>query len=298
MSTVSEVMGSMNDANQNLEDIQSQLFVVEDRAKVAPVDGWEIPEGKEVYTQEGIWLGSVGNQYESLQPQAFFDSVVDNVRDSGMELDLSKLTYKSRLNNKIIEFRLPTKIISFKNAVGKQDETQMFLNFETGFAGKAKTEVGLYSKRFICSNGMRIINADIDLKVKHTINMNVKALTFAKELIKTASTVEATSQVWSEMNNVQVNAATLEQFVRNMAKVKKGELYSDLSTRKKNIYDTIQESVAIEFGRTGSTVWGLLNGATFYSNHMAAGSGDEEYILSKTGAKDITLAQELVLELI
>lgn len=298
MSVLSEVMGNVNAANENLNAIEDKLFVAVDEPKIALREGWQVPKGKEIYTSEGIWLGSVGEQYESLQPLDFFNAVVDNVRDSGMAFDLSKLEYNLHKDSTIIEFRLPTNIISFKNAAGNKDETEMFLNFWTGFGGNARTEVGLYSNRFICSNGMRIINADIDLKVKHTVNMNHKALAFTKELITLSSQVQSTSQIWEEMNNVQVNVATKETFVRNLANMKKEEAYADISKKKQKIYDSINEAVATEFGRTGTTVWGLLNSATYYNNHLAAKSGDEEYVLLATGAKENARAQKLVLELI
>lgn len=303
MSVLSEVLGNASAANDNLNAIEDQLFTVVDSPKVAPVAGWAVPEGKEIYRLDAdgvgsIHLGSVGNSYESLQPLDFFNAVVDNVRDSGMEFDLGKLTYTTRKDSKIIEFRLPTNIISFKNAAGKTDDTEMFLNFWTGFGGNSRTEVGLYSHRFICTNGLRIINADIDLKVKHTVNMNAKALAFTKELIKLASQVQATSQVWSEMNNVQVNGATKEEFVRKITKMKKDEKYADISTKKKNIVDGLNAAIDVEFGRTGSTVWGLLNGVSYYTNHLAPRSGSEDYVLLASGAKDNELAQKLALELI
>ena len=298
MSVLSEVMGNVNDSNENLNRIEDQLFTAVDEPKIALREGWQVPKGKEIYTSKGLWLGSVGEKYESLQPLDFFNAVVDNVHNSGMAFDLSKLEYNVRKDSTIIEFRLPTNIISFKNAAGNKDETEMFLNFWTGFGGNARTEVGLYSNRFICTNGMRIINADIDLKVKHTENMNVKALTFTKELIGLASKVQSTSQIWEEMNNVQIDAATKENFVRALVKMKKEEAYADISKKKQKIYDSISEAVATEFSRTGSTVWGLLNGATFYNNHLAARAGDEEYILLATGAKENLRAQKLALDLI
>lgn len=305
MSVLKDVLASASAANDNLNRIEDQLFKVADEPKRAPQDGWAIPEGKEIYRLDEngigtIHLGTVGKQYMSLQPQEFFDAVVDNVRDAGMDFDLSKLQYNTYKNSSIIEFRLPTNIISFKNAAGRQDDTEMFLNFWTGFGGNARTEIGLYSHRLICTNGLKIINADIDLKVKHTERMNAKALAFTKELITVASQVQATSQVWEEMNNTKINAATKETFVRALAKMKKDETYADMSKKKQKVYDTIQEAMAVEFGKTGATVWGLLNGATYYTNHLAANAGDAEYVLmsASTGAKDNELAQKLALELI
>ena len=298
MSVLSEVLGSINDANENLNTIEDKLFSVQDIEKIAPVEGFEVPEGKEIYTSEGKWLGSVGNNYESLQPIDFFNAVVDNVRDSGMEFDLSKLQYNVRKDSRIIEFRLPTNIVSFKNNVGKQDETKMFLNFWTGFGGHARTEIGLYSHRLICENGMRIINSDIDLKVKHTARMNTKALSFTKAIIEVASKVNSSEQMWKEMNNTEVDVATAEEFVRKLAKIKEDQTYADLHVKKKTVYDGIQEAIQTEFSRTGTTVYGLLSGATYYTNHIATTAKDSESILLASGAKYNEQAQKLALELI
>lgn len=298
MSILSEIMGNVNESNENLNKIENSLFKVEDIPMDAPKEGFEAPEGKMIYTTGGKWLGNVGQVYESLQPIDFLNSVVDSVRDSGMEFDLSKLEYNEISNGRIIEFRLPTNIISFKNKADRTDDTNMYLNFWTGFGGAARTEIGLYSHRFICENGMRIINADIDLKVKHTANMNLKALSFTKELISIASRVESTSQMWEKMNNVEVDTKTVETFLRTLAGVKKDEMYSDLGTRRQRNYDSLNEALATEFTRTGSTVWGMLNGASYYNNHIATGASNADYVLVRTGAKQLKEAQKMALELI
>lgn len=307
MATIKDVLSSGKDAAANLTNIEQRLHKVLDLnvptpdkfgAKGDAGAKFDDPKTKLVYTSDGRYLGTTGDQYQSIQPKDFFDAVVNNVRDAGMEFDLSKLKYNDIGDGKIVEFRLPTNIVSFKNKAGKRDETKLFLNFWTGYGGNARTEIGLYSHRLICSNGMRIVNAEVDLKVKHTENMNLKALTFVEEIIKVASQVQATSQMWQEMNSVQVTDKTVEKYVRELAKFKKGEKYADVSTRKKNIYDSINEAIAIEFGDTGATVWGLLNGATRYTNHFASGSEKSDYILTRTGAKTNEKAQELALALI
>lgn len=293
-----DLLSNVNDASENINNIENQLFSVEDIPMTAPNETYQKPDGKMVYTNDGRWLGNVGNIYESLQPKEFFDAVINNVRDTGMNFDLAKLEYNVLSDGRIIEFRLPTNIVSFKNAQGKQDDTEMFLNFWTGYGGASRTEIGLYSHRFICENGMRIVNAEIDLKVKHTVNMNHKALEFTKQIIKVASQVQETSKMWSEMNNTQVNSATAENFAKAMVGIKKSENVSDISTRKQNRYEDFNNAMATEFNRTGSTVWGLLNTATYYNNHIAKGSKNSDYVLVKTGAKKIKQAQELALELI
>lgn len=293
-----DLMSNVNAASENINRIEKTLFSVQDIEMKEPIEGFERPNGKMIYTNKGKWLGNTGIDYVSLQPKDFFDAVIKNVRDTGMEFDLSKLEYNVLSNGRIIEFRLPTNIISFKNKQGKTDETKMFLNFWTGFGGVSRTEIGLYSHRFICSNGMRVIDSDIDLKVKHTARMNAKALSFTESIIKVASRVETTNQMWSVMDSKEVNTETAENFVRKIVGIKNNEQLSEISTRKRNIYEGVNEALATEFSRTGSTVWGLLNTVTYFNNHLASGAKNDDYVLLKTGAKNIETAQKLALELI
>lgn len=290
-----------NNSNR-VEEIRNQLFRVKDISVPAPIiegaESVDNPKTKLVYTDTGKYLGTAGHIYESIQPEKFLDSIVKTIIESDIDLDLDKLTYKTINDCKIIEFRLPVKTMGFTNARGKDDGSKLFLNFWTGFGGTSRTEIGLYSHRFICSNGMRIIKSETDLKVKHTSRMNEKALAFTQELVKTVAKVENTTKIWNEMNNKQVDSATTEAFARKMAKVKADEKISDLSTRKKNILNMVNEAIATEFQRTGANVWGLLNGATYYTNHLASGSENPDYVLTKSGAKMNYEAQKLCLDLI
>ena len=298
-----DILNRISNEMQNVSDIEKKLVTIYDKPKVTPnFQNYEFegtlqqPEGYEVYDSLGRWLGSTGKVYQSLQPKDFLGAVLGNVTDCDISgLDLSKLTFNEYSNGRIIEFRLPTEIVSFKNFAGKQDETKLFLNFRTGFAGYGRTEIGLYSHRFICSNGMRIIKSEVELNVKHTINMNYKALEFCNQLVQTVEKIQETSKMWKELDSIQVNDSTVKAFAMKLANVKKDE---KLSTKKQNILDKINESIEIEFKDSGSTLWGLLNGATRYTNHFASGCEKPEYIQTElgTGNKMNKLAQNLVVK--
>lgn len=295
---IDNVLKGTNEMAETIARIEGRLFDVRDVPMTAPVEGFEAPKGQHIYTTDGRWLGNTGNEYESIQPRDFLAAIVDGVSESGMELDLAGMTYTERAQGRIIEFRVPTGIIEFKNASGRTDTTKLFLNFETGFGGAAKTSVGLYSHRLICVNGMRIIQSVTEMKVKHTARMNRKAMIFTNEIIKTASKVSETAAEWTAMNSQEVSVAVVERFHREMAGFKKNETLADVSTRKQNIYNGIGEAIEIEFRRTGANVWGLLNSASHYFNHVASGSDDPDYITHKTGAKKLELAQSMARELV
>lgn len=260
----------------------------------------DLPDTQLCYNDRGQFLGHVGKNYESIQPEMFLNSLLGTIDGCGKEtkLDLSKLEYIESANGRYIQFRLPVKTVAFKNVKGKEDIVDLFLSFNTGFGGYGRTELGLFSKRLICSNGMRIIEAETELKAKHTPRMNQKSLLYCEELVNTVNKVEETTKVWTAMNTKQVNESMIVNFTKKLADIKTSDKISEQSVRKQNIYNLMRDAIAAEFNDTGATVWGLLNGATRYTNHYASGHENSEYILYATGAKTNELAQHLALEML
>lgn len=304
MNTADTILNSVMNEMDNVTKIREKLFsVIDIQVPRPPIKGLEKelidePDTKIIYTDKGKFLGHVGRIYESIQPVQFLDSLIGTIEGCESNLDLTKLEYREMKQGKVIEFRLPTDVISFKNNRGKQDEINLFISFNTGFGGTARTELGLYSKRLICTNGMKIIQSETELRVKHTEKMNQKAMVYCTELLQTVAKVAETSKVWKQMDTVQVDSATVENFARLIAGVKKDETKENMSTRKANILNQVNEAIAQEFQVTGTTVWGLLNGATRYTNHFASGSQDEDYILVNSGAKINELAQREAIALL
>jgi hypothetical protein len=301
MNTSENVLENLGNEFENIEKIKSQLFEVIDLKVPAPKhnDGIEFddPKTQLIYTNDGRYLGTTGEQYQSIQPITFLNSIVNSVDACSLYLDLGKLNYSESKNGAVIDFKVPTDVITFRNRLGNEEEIPTFINLSTGFGGKQRTEIGLYTKRLICSNGLRIIESEVELKAKHTANMNHKALIFCDELYKVVAKVQDTKQFWQAADNVEVNSNMVESFARKIAGIKEREKFADLSSRKKNIFEDVNEAIAIEFARTGTTAYGLLQGATYYTNHLASGSG-AEYVEYASGRKTNDLAQKLVADLI
>jgi len=317
MNTSENVLDNLGNEFENIEKIKAQLFEVLDIKVPAPkprltaeqlMNGgmaaeagspiiYEDPKTQLIYTNDGRYLGTTGDQYQSIQPVTFLNSIVNSVDACSLDLDLSKLRYSESKNGAVIDFKVPTDVITFRNRLGMNEEIPTFLNLSTGFGGKQRTEIGLYTKRLVCSNGLRIIESEVELKVKHTANMNHKALVFCDELYKVVAKVQETKKFWQAADSVEVTSNMVESFARKIAGIKEREKFADLSTRKKNIFENVNEAIAIEFARTGTTAYGLLQGATYYTNHLASGSGDE-YVEHASGRKTNDLAQKLVADLI
>lgn len=304
MKTDANIIEAIETENENVENIRKKLFKVFDIDVKAPeipnFEGEiESPDAKIIYNSRGKFLGQVGRIYESIQPETFLNSVVGTIEGcEGVNLDLSKMTYRELKAGKIVNFRVPLGEIRLINKLGKEDISQTALDFTTGFGGIEKTSISLYFHRLICSNGMRGWQSEMSLSVKHTTKMNQKILLYCAEVMKTISKVQETQTIWNAMNAKQIDVATAENFARKIADIKKDEKIAELSTRKVNIYNAIQEAIAQEIKVTGATVWGLLNGATRYTNHFASGHENADYILVNAGAKINELAQREAIALL
>jgi hypothetical protein len=146
---------------------------------------------------------------------------------------------------------------------------------------------------------MRGWQTEVALSVKHTTKMNTKVLMYCAEVLKTIAKVQETKGLWTQMNQKEVSENVVKSFAEKIAGVTKDELQTGkLSTRKVNILNQVNEAIAMEFQVTGATVWGLLNGATRYTNHFASGSGTDDFILTASGSKINELAQREAIALL
>ena len=58
---------------------------------------------------------------------------------------------------------------------------------------------------------------------------------------------------------------------------------NDISTRKKNQAKEIADVLGAEIKSHGATLWGLFNGVTYYTNHVANKDKTEDYVMLGAG---------------
>lgn len=282
-----EILKNLNDFNAPIQAIEEKLFDVQKVQYPSPMEGFNQPKAWGIYkTTGGQELGTVGSRYEPIQPKEFLHSLVNGVVESGLDLDISKLKYDEYYNGEKIAFTLPLETIGFKNDAKVDDVIETYLTFTTTFNGTGSSTLGIFSKRLICTNGWTSTKKDCYATYKHTINSNVKALIHANEITKITN-VGLKNQVerFKLMNETQVTKAQQNALLEKITGYD-FKNYKEAKHKTRSIMDKINESVAIEQRRTGTTLWGLLNGITYYTNHVASeGKNQQEYILFASGAK-------------
>jgi len=136
---------------------------------------------------------------------------VDLDNNLGLNFADAKLNYFK--DESIATLNVPMGISSFKNAQGKVDETEIFLFVKTGFGGVACSEVGIYSHRFVCSNGMEVRHGLNYFKAKHTERMNELAKVFlSQSLPKMMSSVNDFKQTAQKLDKTLITKEQIEAF--------------------------------------------------------------------------------------
>ena len=285
---LSNIESQMN----HIENLKTQVLQAKKIQLHSGIEGFESPEAYGIYKHTGGKpLGVVGSTFEPMNLQLFLDCIQHSVLSSGIDLDLTKLTYNEYYNGSKISFRIPFKKYELKTPmVGDTLETA--LEFRTGFDGKTKMSLGFYSLRLWCSNGAKNWRKDVDLAMKNTQGNVSKISYFTSEIVKAAAMTESHVELLNNAALKSIKQSDIDKFMTELTGYNVKE-YNDLNTRKRNILDAINQSVAIEMKNTGNNLFSLLQGVTRYTTHNLAEGNIESILYAR--ANDLnTKAHELV----
>lgn len=299
-----DILSIAGSTQKHLETIQSKFFPVVKLALHPNVDGFKSPEAFGVYKGNGgEALSVMGKDFTPMQQQEFLDSIVNTVHNCGADLDLNTLEFHEYKGGRQISFSLQLESLAFKNTAGNYDETRNRILFSTSYDGSKSNTISLYTYRQICSNGMMGWGLDSVLKGKNTIGGKAKILSYCDEVMKIVAETQDYNARMKALDKIKVDKKTIEAFKLKLLGYNAETLGNSekSETKKINILDRINESIGLEFSRTGETAYGLLNGISHYTNHVANNSkeiSNDEFIRFHNGAKLNSTAQQLVFSML
>lgn len=289
------ILSDLQGGNANIEVIKSKLFDVVKIPLITNLEGFDNPDSYSTYRSTGGQpLGVVGKDFTPTQPKLLFDEFENCLYDT--DAKMKDVKYMELKGGRKIVFEAPIKTIGFKNMKGEQDEMIVKVNLATGFDGLTKTSLFISCFRMVCSNGMKAWRTEFAVSFKNTKGNVGKASSLCYDIARATDQIDDFESYIKKLNSVQVDTKKVDEFILKTLGYNEA-LRSELNTAKKNILDAVQESVAIEFGRTGSTLWGLVNGITHYTNHVAKATDRNDYLLVGNGLKLNDNAQKIALEM-
>jgi hypothetical protein len=290
-----DILNSIDREIRVINEVESKLFEVK-RIQLHPnIEGFNSPQSFGIYKSTGGQpLGVVGSQYRPIQPLEIFKQFKDSLIENGISLE--NMHYNEYKGGSKINFRLPVGKVQFDNLKGEPDESILYLNMQTGFDGLTKTTLYLSLFRLVCTNGMKAITTEFNIAFKNTINNVHKVNYFTSEIKKATNQTQKLNEMVNRLNAVQINQRILDQFLLDTTGYDRKTI-NDQSTRAQNIFDDINRAVGIELQRTGNSLWGLVNGITYYTNHLQVKDNKDEHVMIGGGLKLNTKAQQVALAL-
>jgi hypothetical protein len=288
------ILDSISNEFKNIDVIRQRLIQPKKIQLHSGIDGFNSPDAYGIYRHTGgEALGVVGKQYEPADLDLFLTGIVESAIATG--LDLSKLTYNEYCGGSKIIFDIPLQDFDIPSPmVGDTLATK--LQFKTGFDGLTKVSLGFYAYRLWCANGAKSWKKDIGLSYKNTANNHAKTMAYSHEILKAIANVNEYQNSLKTLIETPVTNAQAEAFYLKLTGTSLQDA-KEISTRRRNIMDAINNSVAIEMQNTGANLFSLLQGATRYTTHDAA-NGSEEKLMFASAAKTSDLAHQLIFEMV
>ena len=291
-----------------MEAIRNRLFGVRNVPLFTNIDKFKAPSAFAIYKSEGGEpFGVLGKDFTPQQPKELFESFVQCLTEN-TQADLNDVEYHEMKDGAKIRFSVPVKMFGFKNKLNVLDETCISLNIQTGFDGYTATSLYLSMERLICTNGMKVTSTEFKSKFKNTIGNVGKIQLLCDDVTKAIDSGDGLEANIARLNSIEINTKRKNHFIKKVLGYNLNDK-EELTTRKRNILESIEDSIALEISRSGGTLWGLLNGVTHYTNHSVktfdsvaqsqAEYRDEvnQYIFSEHGAKMNATALEVALSM-
>lgn len=287
----------MNNLNV-ISGIENQLFNVVE-LPLTPISNdakYENPTVRGLYKdQGGKPLGVVGANFNVTQPKALFDAFIECFGEI-KTLDIGTLKYQETKGGSKIRYRVQVADYGFKNAVGKTDDVKTYVTLTTGYDGLTKTSLALECFRIICTNGMRVLGTSKTLSVKNVKGNAGKIESICSDLHKVVSKTGEIQEYFKFLNSVNVKEIQVQKVIK--ATFGYNRKTEDISTARLATLDEIEASIALEIGRTGGNLWGLLNGITHFTNHGGRNKSDRtDYVYQAGGLRINDKAQKAIAEL-
>lgn len=226
MSTIENILGTVNTTKAHLDKIESKLYAVyttpnpgfefynEQTGKTIQVSG--DTDKFKVFKECGFSLGVMGGTFVPMQPREFYDNIISTVHEFGANLDLETLKFKEYCNSKKIEFSVRMKPFTFINNKKVVDETNMEVTFSTSYDGSKSNVISLYTERVVCSNGMVISKLEGTLKGRNTKNGKSKILSYASELAQIINGANEFKEKMQALDKITLKKKDVEVFKHNL----------------------------------------------------------------------------------
>ncbi len=269
---------------QNIDKIREAIFTPQLIQLHPNIEGFNSPQNFGVYKNTGgDALGVVGSTFKPMDLNIMLDSIIESVIScGGNDLDLSTLKFNEYKGGAKVAFilDLPTKEIQGSPMVG--DIMKRSLEFRTGFDGKTKSSAVESFERVWCENGCTNTQSQ-SVAFKNTINNHAKIFNLCQYIEQSVKNSDDFMLNIGKLSTIEMSQTEIDNFLTKLTGYDV-KAYKDLTTRKRNILDSINAAIGIEKANTGANMFSIVNGITRYTTHDLS-KGEAESLFYGSSAK-------------
>ena len=262
------------------------------------IEGFDSPASFGVYKLTGGKpLGVVGKDFTPTQPNFLNDEFVKSLE--AKNYDASKVKFQEINGGRKIMISCPITEFSFVNGANLNDVTSFEVVLSTGYDGKTPTSMFINTMRLVCMNGMKAKTTEFQVKFKNVKGNVGKTLMLVNDLDRAISSIDELKTTIKQLSKRDITPTEHRQFIKDVTGLDMDK-YNDMNKGRQEIMDAINNSVAIETNRAGWTAWGMLNGITHFTNHVAKprNGNTTDFLYANAGLFLNNKAQHFALELL
>ena len=205
----------------------------------------------------GAWLGTVGDRYTTIQNKDLAEIIVKIQSEFG-----GKIRGGSFKNGAKVYYQnsLPDHVIN-------EHKIKRFITCLNSHDGSGSVCFGASNTVVICDNQFHYMSRELE-SFRHTSNAETRLKLAVENFKKQLDKEQHIMNTFDKMNEVQLDKNIVSMVIENMFNVKRDDDIKDISTRKHNQMVSFDNVCAKELNEKGSTLWGLFNAVTHYTNHV------------------------------
>ena len=224
-------------------------------------------------------LGTVKSRYAPYQNYEMAETIIDACSEVGIQA--SKGGMFNGGCKVYLQAALPDVVID-------RSPLKRFISCINSHDGSGSIAFGSTNTNIVCMNTFHMAYKDGAMtRYRHTTSASER---IKRAMLQIKQTMEGDQQLmdnFSRMADVKLTegivASVMERIIHKGFGIAPNE---EVKTRRKNQLITLSDAMQMEVRDQGETLWGLFNGVTRYTNHVAAkesGKSKEEYVMDGAG---------------
>jgi phage/plasmid-like protein (TIGR03299 family) len=280
MTTNEKVFNLLESTNLNWSVVKTPLV---------SIDGFPT-ETFGIFKNGSEWLGSVGNQYVPFQNAEMAQTIVEASEAIDIETNRGGLLQGGR--KVYLQAQLPNEFIG-------NSGIKRWITCTNSHDGSSSISFGSTNTVIVCENTFHRANRE-GSRFRHTMNASERVKSAMLDMKLALNADILLMENFKRMADVKLNEDMIEKVVKKLFTIDTPN-QKEASTRKKNQVTAFADALRTEIGLEGATLWGLFNGITRYTNHVAAPSNEDkktDYLMNGAGFSLSNLGFNEVMKLV